>query len=384
MENCKSQNGKNFVNAIIAYLNSKAVDNVSFVPSTYGDQNDIPFCNALENIIDTVSISEEKPGSICISICREDGYMAYMDFDGTEDEDFDYLFHEVYYYINEANDPEADEWLEEFNKKPFDALKEVLICKMRHILNIIQYDVRVPKTWTDDMGFEYDTVSLISQKHNMIGLIDGSNGQNNPTFCTLNNLSTEDLLVDYLFLLKEESSNLQYEYEQKNTLRLNVWAEYAIYNMKETTWVLEKMDTYKQSRTHKGNIPCCPFCGSKNVSEDIHSEVPYECHECERLFDEEDIQREHLRHGISALLNGTSEKQPRHTYITILEYDPESVGLSTLELPVIDMLFEIEGDGTIWYHIMGYNKPDGTPEWKDIDTLSIEDLKKVYETLLSE
>lgn len=106
--------GKQYVKAIIAYLKSKHRCGVSFELSSYDHTTigDIPYCNALQYVVDTVSISDEKPGCVNVAVCREDGFMAYEVFDGSEDEDFEYLFSEIYYYINDAEDPEAEEWLE--------------------------------------------------------------------------------------------------------------------------------------------------------------------------------------------------------------------------------------------------------------------------------
>lgn len=105
--------GTRFVRAIIDYLKEKGRTFVSFEKSTYENWNDIPFCNRFQDVIDTVSISDEFPGRICICVCTEGGAVYYDLFDGTEtDEDFDYLWHEVYYYINDFDSPEAEQWLD--------------------------------------------------------------------------------------------------------------------------------------------------------------------------------------------------------------------------------------------------------------------------------
>lgn len=105
--------GPDFVKAIIRYLKEKKRNGVTFETNTYYENwCDIPYCNRFEYIVDTVSIDQEHPDKICIAVCREDGFLAHDWFDGTEKEDFEYLFHEIYYYINDAEDPEAEEWLE--------------------------------------------------------------------------------------------------------------------------------------------------------------------------------------------------------------------------------------------------------------------------------
>lgn len=122
----------------------------------------------------------------------------------------------------------------------------------------------------------------------------------------------------------------------------------------------------------------CPYCGSKN----FHPyEERYECEECERLFDEEDIEREALRHQLSPMLDGTSEEAPMEIYFMIPSAEEEACGLSSLEIPHIDKIFELEGDGTIWYHEEGEHE-HGKDEfdiigllWRDIDELELEDLR---------
>ena len=135
-ENTTSAN-INFFKAIIAYLQEKGRKCVTFQKNTYGDENDIPFCNTLQEVIDTVSIDDELPGRIYISVVREDGYMAYEQFDGTENEDFDYLFDEVYHYINDAEDPEMEEWLEANGFGEKTALTEKVYTKAKRIKSVI-------------------------------------------------------------------------------------------------------------------------------------------------------------------------------------------------------------------------------------------------------
>lgn len=123
----------------------------------------------------------------------------------------------------------------------------------------------------------------------------------------------------------------------------------------------------------------CPYCESTEVVKTSHG---FKCACCGRIFDNDDIERESLRHIISPYLSGTSESRPRKVSIVIDEIGPENAGRSSLSRPEIDMLFEVEGDGTMWYHIYGDNSPaDNTPNWKNIDTLSIEDLRTVCDAL---
>ena len=141
----------------------------------------------------------------------------------------------------------------------------------------------------------------------------------------------------------------------------------------------------------------CPYCGSDNVREltwDEKNELvreygqssDYICGDCEYLFDEEDIVWEGLRHEISHRLTDTDEKQPivfgGDDMPIIGEDNAETHGLSTLEMPHIDKIFQIPGDGTIWFHVEGeYDESDVTGLlWHNMDEinyLSIEDLRKI-------
>lgn len=140
----------------------------------------------------------------------------------------------------------------------------------------------------------------------------------------------------------------------------------------------------------KNNDIVCPFCGSKSfhIYEESNAFNPYdryECEECSRLFDVEDIEREDLRHQISCLLDGTSESSPKEIYFMIPSAEEEACGLSSLEIPHIDKVFEVEGDGTMWYHIEGENNLcGGEPIWNDIDDLELADLRGLLRYLRGE
>ena len=140
----------------------------------------------------------------------------------------------------------------------------------------------------------------------------------------------------------------------------------------------------------QNNKIVCPFCGSERVhlnkEEDAFNPYAvYECEECERLFDKEDIEREDLRHQISCLLDGTSESEPREIYFMIPSAEEEACGLSSLEIPHIDKVFEVEGDGTMWYHEEGENElGSGEPVWHDMDELELPDLRALLKYLQEE
>lgn len=137
----------------------------------------------------------------------------------------------------------------------------------------------------------------------------------------------------------------------------------------------------------QNNKIVCPFCGSERVRINKEKDAfnpydVYECEECERLFDKEDIEREDLRHQISCLLNGTSENEPKEIYFMIPSAEEEACGLSSLEIPHIDKVFEVEGDGTMWYHEEGENELEsGEPIWHDMDELELSDLRALLKYL---
>lgn len=113
--------GQRFVRAIREYMYQHNVKSVSFDPSSYGYRDDIPFCRHFNEIIDTVSIPENQEDAICICVYTPEGAIFYENFDGTEDEDFDYLFHEIYYELKspadrlDASEDEAEDWLAKNN-----------------------------------------------------------------------------------------------------------------------------------------------------------------------------------------------------------------------------------------------------------------------------
>ena len=126
----------------------------------------------------------------------------------------------------------------------------------------------------------------------------------------------------------------------------------------------------------------CPYCGSDDVElEKTHDR--YHCRECDWLFDEEDIEREGIRHRISLLLYGTDEEHPMECDVVVGE--EEAQGLSTLLLPHVIKCFQVPGDGTIWFHIHGHitHNPDGTSEevWTNFDDFSTSDLRAILEGL---
>lgn len=211
-----SYTGKDFVYAILAYLNERQEECVTFEPSTYGDESDIPFCKKLNGRVDTVRPSSDKPGSIILTVVRTDAagrdYTPGETFNGCEDEDFDYLFHEIYYYICDANAPEAEEWME--NKvmdqpRREDFEKEYLIMKVRQSVKRIGKDFAVPCGITCKVFPGEDTEVLmniltVNKEINARPLVVVTHA-NYSCICTmLDKFSLDDLKKNYQYLLATE------------------------------------------------------------------------------------------------------------------------------------------------------------------------------------
>lgn len=126
----------------------------------------------------------------------------------------------------------------------------------------------------------------------------------------------------------------------------------------------------------------CPFCGSPNVEYMGEEYRPnaFHCHCCDLWFEHDDVEYEDLRHKISALLTDTDEQHPLLCDIPVGE--EEACGLSSLELPRIGKMFQVPGDGTIYYHILGHLDNDsGEEAWMELDTLPLTDLRELYKSL---
>ena len=120
------QNGKLFVKAIIGLLKEKGAhgESVLFDPAMYEDTNDIPQCSVLDRRVSLVTVAspDEIEVSVDIDETDEDGEVVNstksVKLSGTEvDEDFEKLFFETYYILAGHNEPEAEEWLERFQKE---------------------------------------------------------------------------------------------------------------------------------------------------------------------------------------------------------------------------------------------------------------------------
>ena len=139
----------------------------------------------------------------------------------------------------------------------------------------------------------------------------------------------------------------------------------------------------------ENEIKTCPYCGSENIEwisdDDCYNEYHWHCHECDSWFDADVCEHEEYWHQISALLNGTSEENPLEIYCVLPSYEEEACGLSSLEIPHIDKVFQVEGEGTMWYHIEGCYENLDTREllWEDMHELDTRDLKEILDELLN-
>lgn len=145
----------------------------------------------------------------------------------------------------------------------------------------------------------------------------------------------------------------------------------------------------------KLNIECCPYCKSKNFERmgenDYWNGREWNCHECDCWFNEDDYMHQLYWENISCLLNETSEENPLEIgYCILPSIDDMSCGLSDSEKLGIDKVFQVEGDGTMWYHFE-YNDdfPNGfdgerVPIWNDMHDLSTEDLKYLLDYIRDE
>lgn len=103
------------VKAMNAYLHNKKRISVEFEEKTYADDEDIQLCRETGTRILEVSLpSDGSTKSIIITVVdpKDEEKAIRKEFNGREDEDFENIFREVYDYIRDDSDPEAEEYLE--------------------------------------------------------------------------------------------------------------------------------------------------------------------------------------------------------------------------------------------------------------------------------
>lgn len=128
----------------------------------------------------------------------------------------------------------------------------------------------------------------------------------------------------------------------------------------------------------------CPFCGADALH--ATSEGDVYCSDCQRHFNIDEGNREVLRQEIWCRLKhlGATEEEPivfgDNNPTVIGEECPETVGLSTLEMPHIEAMF-VTDDGVVWYRIKGDTTTNGDG-WQDIDgQLDTHDLDNILESI---
>ena len=85
------------------------------------------------------------------------------------------------------------------------------------------------------------------------------------------------------------------------------------------------------------------------------------------------MNREQIRHKISAILMDTCEEKPMPCNIIIGE--EQTMGLSSLQMPVVTSAFQLPSEGIIYFNIEGYKDP------VEFDDLSTYDLNKILKEL---
>ena len=91
---------------------------------------------------------------------------------------------------------------------------------------------------------------------------------------------------------------------------------------------------------------------------------------------------ESLRHRVSGLLMDTDEDHPIPVSFPLYTDDPETCGLSTLDLPWVESAFQVPGDGTIWVNMDYYDDPKSDKKAElNFDDLSPEDAKRLADEL---
>lgn len=236
MSKIQEISGQRYVRAIIGCLTQKGLQSVTFEKETYDDRNDIPFCQRFQGPVDTVSVSEETPGKIVIFV-DNDGILFHHEFDGSEGEDFDRLFHKVYYDINDHGSEEAEKWMEELENTFFNPFTEWLKNAFEKFKYVYARGIKVPATVIDDNGCEYDTLCVMEidgKEH--IGLTDSSNGSNNPKILSLDALTASQLLKNFIFILDKDRRIVaeDYNWAEAKFDNMENWAEEAMRNIRYT------------------------------------------------------------------------------------------------------------------------------------------------------
>ena len=117
----------------------------------------------------------------------------------------------------------------------------------------------------------------------------------------------------------------------------------------------------------------CPYCGG-HIEYIEELTYPYYCLSCNAHFCKEDLEKENLRHKLSAILMDTSEEHPLECNIIIMEDNDENCGLSSNDLPLVIGAFQ-DNESIILFNIYGMDEP------VEFDDLDYEDIETIYNAL---
>ncbi len=195
--------GPDYVRAINALLYEKSGNgSVSFDIRTYDrglTKDDLPWSKTADRFIDTVRVPEDGGNdTVCIIVDCGNGQGLQRHFNGTEKEDWDHIFYDVYDELWNGDEEEAGEWLEQYMEKTsrgrFADIKGYLIRRIGE--SAAHLPVTLTRPWFDEtLGVYYDTVEEKTFKGTkMVVLTDSVNGHNNPTAAMLTNLTATELL----------------------------------------------------------------------------------------------------------------------------------------------------------------------------------------------
>ena len=116
----------------------------------------------------------------------------------------------------------------------------------------------------------------------------------------------------------------------------------------------------------------CPYCNSSHTTEEYAG--TYHCKDCDRLFDINDVILEPIRHRISAICSANYATEENPILCDIVIGDIEPYGLSTLEMPHVTSIFEMQ-DGVIYFNIEGMDEP------MEFDAMCLPDLVIIADEL---
>lgn len=337
--------GEDFVRATIAFLREKGTDHVSFDPNTYDAEltkNELPWCVTFDQIIDTVCIADD--GSERIVLCVENGGAIFYEyFDGSENEDFDHIFHDVYDELWDGGmtDEEADCWLDAFIGET-DIRKRLVRLLDRLVTGGIQY---ITEPYLDpDSGLQYDCLRRVRELGNKLYLTDSINGENNPTALMLTSLPEETLIriirriADYTGEYLRNSFNGLFKSPKTTEDDGERPDEFAANEDERRDWARSAKD-YAYIMTEVNNL------------ETLLRLVPFICKK----------------------LDGYTEQNPKTVDFT-LEPD-DAVGLSTLEMPKVTAVWPDESGERFHWKEYGY---DGTMH---SDILSAREAEQFYNAI---